>query len=53
MGEPKRNTSARIAITTTTRDMIRSMKRGGETYDQLLQKMVDQYDPGQPPEKSD
>lgn len=39
------DTSARIAVTPETRDLVRSMKRGGETYDELLQKMIDQYEP--------
>jgi len=38
---------ARIAVSSATRDMVRSKKRGGETYDQLLQKMVEQYDPNE------
>ena len=45
MGDTKRKTDARIAISTMTRDLIRSQKRAGETYDQLLQKMADQYNP--------
>jgi len=28
----------------TTRDLIRSLKRGGESYDRLLQKMAEQYE---------
>jgi hypothetical protein len=28
-----------------TRDLVRSMKRNGITYDTLLRQMVDQYDP--------
>jgi hypothetical protein len=47
MGDTKRNTGARIAVSTDTRDRIRSKKRGGETYDQLLRKMVRQYEPGE------
>jgi hypothetical protein len=45
MGDTERNTGARIAVSTETRDLVRSQKRAGETYDQLLQKMADQYDP--------
>ena len=45
MGETKRNTDARIAVSTETRNLVRSQKRAGETYDQLLQKMAHQYDP--------
>jgi glucan phosphoethanolaminetransferase (alkaline phosphatase superfamily) len=28
-----------------TRDRLRAQKRGGETYDELLLKMLEQYDP--------
>lgn len=45
MGDTGRNTDARIAVTAETRDRVRSQKRAGETYDKLLQKMVEQYDP--------
>lgn len=34
-----------IPVTPETRELIRSLKRGGESYDSLLQKMADQYDP--------
>lgn len=37
--------SARIAVTEETRDAVRDLKRGGETYDELLAKMAAQYDP--------
>lgn len=53
MGENERNTDARIAVSTTTRDLIRSQKRAGETYDRLLQKMADQYDPDEVPAKAE
>lgn len=39
------DTDTRIALSTETRDLVRSKKRGGEPYDDLLKKMVDQYDP--------
>lgn len=45
MGARERNTDARIAIGSETRERLRGQKRGGETYDQLLRKMLDQYDP--------
>ena len=48
MGDNERNTDARIAVSTDTRDLVRSQKRAGETYDKLLRKMADQYDPDQP-----
>jgi len=34
-----------IPCSARTREIIRSKKRGGETYDELLRKMVRQYDP--------
>ncbi len=34
-----------ITCSAKTRKIIESKKRGGETYDELLQKMVVQYDP--------
>jgi hypothetical protein len=45
MGDTERKTGARIAISKDRRDELRAAKRGGETYDQLLRKMVEQYDP--------
>lgn len=35
----------RIKCSTETRAIVRAQKRGGEAYDDLLQKMVEQYDP--------
>ena len=34
-----------IPVKPGTRDSVKSLKRGGEDYDTLLRKMVDQYDP--------
>jgi hypothetical protein len=34
-----------IPVKPDTRDIVRSLKRGGEDYDTLLRKMADQYDP--------
>ena len=34
-----------IPVKPNTRDIVKSLKRGGEDYDTLLQKMADQYDP--------
>lgn len=34
-----------IGVDETTRERLRSLKRGGESYDRLLNKMADQYDP--------
>lgn len=45
MADSSTNCEARIAVSPETRDKVRANKRGGETYDQLLQKMVEQYDP--------
>ena len=45
MSDSERNTDARIAIDSETREKLRGQKRGGETYDRLLRKMIDQYDP--------
>lgn len=39
---------ARIPVWSETRDRARELKRGGETWDQLLSKMVEQYDPDEP-----
>jgi len=47
MGDTERNTDARIAVSTDTRDLVRSQNRAGETSDRLLQKMADQYDPNE------
>lgn len=40
-----REEAAHIYCSTETRDRVRGLKRGGETYDQLLRRMADQYDP--------
>lgn len=37
--------STRIPVTNATRELVKEQKRGGETYDDLLRRMVDQYDP--------
>lgn len=34
-----------IGVRVDTRDRIRSMKRGGESYDELVNRIIDQYDP--------
>ena len=36
---------ARIACSRQTRQLVKAKKRGGESYDELLQKMTKQYDP--------
>ncbi|WP_256298913.1 hypothetical protein [Haloarchaeobius salinus] len=45
MPETERKADARIAVSSETRKLVRNQKRGGETYDQVLRKMVSQYDP--------
>jgi len=35
----------RLACSRETRRLVKSCKRGGESYDSLLRKMVEQYDP--------
>lgn len=40
-----RDETAHIYCSTETRDRVRELKRGGETYDRLLGRMADQYDP--------
>ena len=38
-----------LPISRHTRDeVIRPLKRGGETYDELLRRMADQYEPREP-----
>lgn len=34
-----------IKLSPAVRDRVRNLKRGGESYDELLTKMADQYDP--------
>ena len=46
----------RIACSRKTRQLVKSHKRGGESYDSLLRKMVEQYDPekaAETPERKD
>jgi hypothetical protein len=35
----------RIPCSRDTRQLVKQQKRAGEAYDQLLRKMVEQYDP--------
>ena len=42
MAQPK---SSRIPCSRETRQLVKGQKRAGETYDRLLRKMVEQYDP--------
>lgn len=36
---------SRIPVSIARREQLTALKRGGENYDQLLAKMVEQYDP--------
>jgi len=36
---------SRIPCSRKTRRLVKQQKRGGENYDSLLRKMVEQYDP--------
>jgi len=38
-------TETRIPCSLATRRFVKSQKRGGESYDRLLRKMVKQYEP--------
>lgn len=38
-------TDSRIPVSRSTRDLVKAQKRGGQTYDDLLREMVEQYDP--------
>lgn len=44
---------SRIPCTTKTRKLVKAQKRAGEAYDDLLRKMVEQYDPKQTLENPD
>lgn len=37
----------RVPCSYSTRNHLQSLKRGGETYDKLFRKMIEQYDPSQ------
>jgi predicted CopG family antitoxin len=41
-----------MTVSEDVRNAVRSMKRGGETYDELLIKMMEQYDPEEAQEKT-
>jgi glucan phosphoethanolaminetransferase (alkaline phosphatase superfamily) len=36
---------SRIPVSKQTQERIKAQKRGGETYDELLRQMVEQYEP--------
>lgn len=39
------NATSRIAVTESTRKLVKAQKRGGQSYDELLCQMVEQYEP--------
>lgn len=39
------NATSRIPVTEQTRKLVKAQKVGGQTYDELLRQMVEQYDP--------
>lgn len=42
---PIREDTAHIYCRVETRELVRSLKRGGQTYDELLRRMAGTYDP--------
>lgn len=42
---PIRGDTAHIYCRASTKDLIRGLKRGGETYDETLRRLANQYDP--------
>lgn len=40
-----KSTETRIPLSYETRDLVKSYKRGGETYDELIRQMAEQYEP--------
>lgn len=44
---------SRIPCSSETRELVKDQKRGGENYDSLLRKMVEQYEPEKAPESVD
>jgi len=45
--EPASGQGTKMPCSHETRELVSAQKRGGETYDELLPKMVEQYDPSQ------
>ena len=43
--KPIREDTAQIHCSTETKEDIRGLKRGGETYDELFARLSKQYDP--------
>lgn len=53
MTDTELKSEARIAVRPETRDLVRSKKRGGETYDELLRRVFEQYEPNDAPKRPD
>lgn len=50
---PIRDDKANLPCSKTTHDLVRSWKRGQQTYDELLRDMAEQYEPGTVGERED
>lgn len=48
--EKTRTDTVLIYCSQETKERIRNLKRGGETFDALLKRMAEQYDPSEAPE---
>jgi len=42
---PVRSSRAQLYCRAEIKEMVRTLKCGGETYDEVLRRMADQYDP--------
>lgn len=42
-----KTTETRIPCSRSTRRLVKAQKRGGESYDEVLKRMVEQYDPSE------
>jgi len=42
---PIRNDRAQVYCRAETKEMVRALKRGGETFDEVLRRLVEQHDP--------
>lgn len=42
---PIRNNRAQIYCRTKTKEKVRALKRGGETFDEVLRRLASPYDP--------
>jgi hypothetical protein len=45
VNEESMPTESSIPCSTRTRDLVKAAKRGGQTYDELLRLMIEQYEP--------